>query len=600
MAVMVSVWMITYNHEEFIAQAIESVLMQQTNFEFEIVIGEDCSTDRTLSICKDYQKKYPDKIRLITSPGNVGIAANGSRTLMACKGKYVALLEGDDYWTDPTKLQRQVDILESNPGCVVCHHWQKLAMRGQTGQFVEMEYKKEGQGYYDDEVSDVGAIFSFKMRIQTRSVLFRNIFLHHPLPDWFNKVKFGDFTLYLILAKYGKFYFMKNAEMAVYRLTGDGASSIFNNHKGFITGNKAWLEIWAYGLDFHNYEHEREAVNGMKLFISRIKSKTNDSFFERIKLVAFVLTKMKMKFILKKELIKPIMKKSDLIKKEKSLAVMLSKNNVFKNKLYSIVLKVLRRNDKDIYYLLKKLSPEIQKDPDPYVALINDINESTEAYVKFKPREKDKNLWLQQMNINSILDIGAAYGDSVNLFHSLFPKALIHSFEPLHASFMRLKALEKTVPGLKTFNFALGDKPAKMTMNRNDFSPSSSLLKMNALHKEVFPFTEGENEEEIEVKTLDSLSGEINLVSNVLMKIDVQGFEENVIRGAVETLKKVKVIIVELSFVELYSGQPMFEKIYGLLKESGFVYCGSWHQLLNPKDGRILQQNGIFINTKID
>jgi glycosyltransferase involved in cell wall biosynthesis len=89
--------------------------MQKTNFPFEIVIGEDCSTDGTRKIVFDYQNKFPDLIKVITSEANVGPQANIVRTLKACKGKYIAILEGDDYWTDPYKLQKQVDFLEANP-----------------------------------------------------------------------------------------------------------------------------------------------------------------------------------------------------------------------------------------------------------------------------------------------------------------------------------------------------------------------------------------------------------------------------------------------------------------------------------------------------
>jgi glycosyltransferase involved in cell wall biosynthesis len=106
--------MITYNHEDYIAQAIEGVMMQQTTFPIELIIGEDCSTDNTHKICIEYQEKYPDKIRLLLPVSNLGMMKNFITTLNACKGKYIALCEGDDYWIDPLKLQKQVDFLEQN------------------------------------------------------------------------------------------------------------------------------------------------------------------------------------------------------------------------------------------------------------------------------------------------------------------------------------------------------------------------------------------------------------------------------------------------------------------------------------------------------
>ncbi len=112
---LVSVKMITYNHAPYIAQAIEGVLQQETSFPFELIIGEDCSTDGTREIVFEYQKKYPDMIRVITSDHNVGATKNSCRTERACRGKYIAYCEGDDYWHHPLKLQKQVDFLEHHP-----------------------------------------------------------------------------------------------------------------------------------------------------------------------------------------------------------------------------------------------------------------------------------------------------------------------------------------------------------------------------------------------------------------------------------------------------------------------------------------------------
>lgn len=109
---LVSVCTITYNHEQYINEAIESFLMQETDFPFEIVIGEDCSTDSTRVIIDEYVAKYPNIIRLITSENNVGMQENGARTILSCIGEYIAFCEGDDYWTDKKKLQIQIDEIE--------------------------------------------------------------------------------------------------------------------------------------------------------------------------------------------------------------------------------------------------------------------------------------------------------------------------------------------------------------------------------------------------------------------------------------------------------------------------------------------------------
>src|SRR5438046_9270455 len=111
----ISVIVLTYNHEKHIAQALDSVLMQETNFDYEIIIAEDCSIDRTRSIVLDFQRRNPEKVRLLLPLRNLGSAGNQifTQAFDLAQGGYVALLDGDDYWTSPKKLQKQVDSLET-------------------------------------------------------------------------------------------------------------------------------------------------------------------------------------------------------------------------------------------------------------------------------------------------------------------------------------------------------------------------------------------------------------------------------------------------------------------------------------------------------
>lgn len=118
----VSVLMITYNHEPFIAQAIESVLMQRTDFDYELVIGEDCSTDRTRDIVVNYRDRYPGRLRAFLRPQNLGANENFIAALEACQGEYVAWLDGDDYWTSPDKLQTQIEYMDSHPESAISFH----------------------------------------------------------------------------------------------------------------------------------------------------------------------------------------------------------------------------------------------------------------------------------------------------------------------------------------------------------------------------------------------------------------------------------------------------------------------------------------------
>ena len=131
--VLVSVVMITYNHEPYIRKAIDCILGQKTGFLFELLIGEDCSTDGTREIVFDYQKRYPDIVKVITSDMNVGVHKNLFRTEKASCGEYIAYCEGDDYWHHPEKLQKQVDYMESHVKCgLVCSDFDRFIVASQN------------------------------------------------------------------------------------------------------------------------------------------------------------------------------------------------------------------------------------------------------------------------------------------------------------------------------------------------------------------------------------------------------------------------------------------------------------------------------------
>jgi glycosyltransferase involved in cell wall biosynthesis len=181
----VSVCMITYNHEQFIAQAIESVMMQQVNFDYELVIGEDCSTDRTREIITEYYYKFPDRIRLLLWKENQGLRGRNNlvKTLFECKGKYVALLEGDDYWIDPNKLQKQVDYLDIHTECALCFH------------NVLVVYNDNSQPVHLFNSPDQKEISSFLDLLKTYfthtcSVMFRNGIITK-FPDFFYQLSHG-------------------------------------------------------------------------------------------------------------------------------------------------------------------------------------------------------------------------------------------------------------------------------------------------------------------------------------------------------------------------------------------------------------------------
>ena len=200
------------------------------------------------------------------------------------------------------------------------------------------------------------------------------------------------------------------------------------------------------------------------------------------------------------------------------------------------------------------------------------------------------------MNINTIIDIGTNIGQSALEFHRIFPNAKIYSFELLHDCFIRMNANLRNVPSFQSFNLALGDKKGKLNMHRSEYSPSSSLCKMGELHKEVFPYSSGETLDAIDVDTLDNVAQGLALEDNVLLKIDVQGYEDKVLMGSINILSRIKVIIIETSFHKLYEGPALFSDIYKLLYKQGFVYSGSWGGDSKSRlDGVHLQQDSIFI-----
>ncbi len=210
--------MITYNHEKFIRQALDSVLMQQVDFDYEVVIGEDRSTDSTRSILLEYQKKYPEKIRLLLHEKNLGGTKNFASTFQSCRGEYIAILEGDDYWLSSDKVQKQIDFLKARPEYVLCFHnvvaqfedgrqqvWNRLFPH--LKEFLDSAEKRRSF-----EISDLlKANF-----IPTGSVLFRGGLLRQ-LPEWISSLKLGDWPLFILLAQFGKIGFIDEI-MGAYRI----------------------------------------------------------------------------------------------------------------------------------------------------------------------------------------------------------------------------------------------------------------------------------------------------------------------------------------------------------------------------------------------
>ncbi|HWB24568.1 MAG TPA: glycosyltransferase [Chitinophagaceae bacterium] len=208
----VSICCITYNQEKFIANAIEGILMQQTNCPVEIIIGDDCSNDGTGAICAEYAKNNSGTIKLLTSEKNIGMMANFVRTLKACSGKYIALCEGDDYWCDKHKLQKQVDFLEANSNYALCFH-RTYELRN---DILVLPYQQKAEEEHTFTIENL-ATANF---IVTPSVVFRNN-LFTSFPSWIYNAPAGDYVLHMLNARHGLIKYFPEP-MAVYRIHDGG------------------------------------------------------------------------------------------------------------------------------------------------------------------------------------------------------------------------------------------------------------------------------------------------------------------------------------------------------------------------------------------
>ena len=216
--------------------------------------------------------------------------------------------------------------------------------------------------------------------------------------------------------------------------------------------------------------------------------------------------------------------------------------------------------------------------------------------VRYNPRYSlGEYAYVASLDIKTVIDVGAHTGEFARMIKTILPEAAIFSFEPLKAEFESLQQQMRNGAGFKAFNCAVGDRNETVAIHRSSYAQSSSLLAMAELHKEAFPVSASHTAETVEVKRLDDVLGAFELKPEILIKIDVQGYEDKVIAGAPETMGKAKAIIIEVSFRELYEGQPLFETIFGMLSGEGFRYMGNLYQLLSPIDGAPLQADALFV-----
>ncbi|HTT33673.1 MAG TPA: FkbM family methyltransferase [Methylomirabilota bacterium] len=203
--------------------------------------------------------------------------------------------------------------------------------------------------------------------------------------------------------------------------------------------------------------------------------------------------------------------------------------------------------------------------------------------------------WVRQSGIRTVIDVGAHKGEFACAILAVLPSVRIYAFEPLEDCYNILR--RKLGANGQAFLAAVGRRNGELTLWRSSYAKSSSILPMAGLHKVSFPWTAETTPQSVEMKSLDACNGHLELDPKVLLKIDVQGYEAEVLRGAPRLLEKVDYVLLEISFRPLYEGQASFAEIHGILQGAGFSYSGNLEQLLSPLDGSLLQADALFLRT---
>lgn len=218
---MLSIYVATYNHEKYITQALDSILMQETQYTYEVLVGEDCSKDCTREVLKEYEKLHPGVFTIFYREHNMyrEEVNNGEDLKRRCKGKYIIALEGDDYWTDPHKIEKQINFLETHPDYLAIAHQCQIV--DENSQPVEEEYPccREDEYTLRHFASEV-------MPGQLTTVMYRNFYAHDILDASLCKMKLspGDQCIYYTLASNGKVYCMPETMSAYRHVTNNGTS----------------------------------------------------------------------------------------------------------------------------------------------------------------------------------------------------------------------------------------------------------------------------------------------------------------------------------------------------------------------------------------
>ncbi|MFD3275250.1 glycosyltransferase family 2 protein [Aquirufa echingensis] len=246
----VSICVISYNHQNYVKTCLNSILEQKVDFAFEIILGEDCSKDQTAEIIKQYADQYPHLIKAYIRQKNVGAKTNFLHCFLQCKGEYIVFIEADDYWTDPLKLQRQVDFLDQHPHASACFHNAQIIFEDGSNREPVLINPIDQKPWVESADFLVEKETWF---MATAAVMMRRKFAQ-PLPEWFLHSKSGDIPLYVILAEQGPIGYLPEV-MSVYRKNEGGISMTDHVHADAFIKNRIFMYSSINAHTKYKYNH---------------------------------------------------------------------------------------------------------------------------------------------------------------------------------------------------------------------------------------------------------------------------------------------------------------------------------------------------------
>ena len=396
---LLSVILVCYNHREYLKESLQYILESKTNFKFEILITDDCSNDNSIEILKLFQLQYPSLIKLLLSNENLSKygspgSLNTQKAYIESKGKYIALLEGDDYWTDPYKLQKQVDYLEANPSYAYCFHPVKMLYQ-KTGELCSTDYgapRKDSEYNLNDLLENCNFV-------PTASLLFRTNLIQN-LPKSFVHYPFGDWPLQMIaLLKHGSEKFgCIQEEMAVYRVHEKGNRSGLNFINAQKRVIKCYLLVGRFLKLFHRHSWRKGFARWHMEIAIEMKKKNKVFPYFYYTFVAFLIAPWDYKEKVSYEILPFVHQQWQRARRwrMKMWKSLYFSQDLFKKTRRSISLYLFNLRVKKKYNLYKKefkLETSFQEALESAISFVNQSNFKSKGQFKYAQRFDRPNLY---------------------------------------------------------------------------------------------------------------------------------------------------------------------------------------------------------------